>query len=434
MDSLSQSSTILRLRRAFEASKAARGESGVEGLDEENFLIDMHRSLIAEGADCDSETFPQLENISAAFLMRFLPLPPVRLQPEFVYVPSTLPFPLWNERNAKLSMFITTWNMCWEAAQLRHEMFADQLPPELNCLKECPDENVVLLPRPDQHRYATHSILFHMLPRRILERHGLPLLRRGLWPHYMENYWHDAVIPADFDQRLSEAFGDFIWGRLDSGSGTAAYSTSEPIRMLAHNLDYWIPYAYVLAERRLEQFSRVGLESDEQRRTLRSARQSAPRDIRVHRPRKGGALWMGESEVEQVADELIEQADASGKLRAVLEAVRSHRVEEDFSPRWSYAREDFERKLYRKRAKIRVKFVELDETIPVHGPESEVHEKMLWQDFMALLSPKERQVTVLLRNGRTRIGDIAARLGYANHSPVSKALRRIREKAIEFLR
>ncbi len=108
-------------------------------------------------------------------------------------------------------------------------------------------------------------------------------------------------------------------------------------------------------------------------------------------------------------------------------------MEEDFSSRWSFAREDFERKLYQKRSKVRVHFVELDDTIPVHGPESEVHENLLWQNLMAVLDPKERRVVVCLRSGITRMGEIGKRLGYANHSPVSKALARIRKKAQKLL-
>lgn len=37
------------------------------------------------------------------------------------------------------------------------------------------------------------------------------------------------------------------------------------------------------------------------------------------------------------------KADADGRLRGILDAVRSNRVEDYFSDRWSYAREDFER-------------------------------------------------------------------------------------------
>jgi hypothetical protein len=120
-------------------------------------------------------------------------------------------------------------------------------------------------------------------------------------------------------------------------------------------------------------------------------------------------------------------------LRGIIDAVRTNRIEDDFSNIWSYAKEDFERKLYHKRAKVRVSFVELDEAEPVHAPTSEIHENLLWEDFLALLDVKDRRIVVCLKNGITRVSEISQKLGYANHSPVSKALKRIREKAKRYL-
>ena len=114
---------------------------------------------------------------------------------------------------------------------------------------------------------------------------------------------------------------------------------------------------------------------------------------------------MGEDEAWEVTRDLVDEADRDGRLRGIIDAVRSNRVEDDFTDQWSYAKEDFERKLYHKRTKVKVTFVELSDTIPVHGPRSEVFEELLWEDFLALLYHKERRVVVLLRNGVTRVGE-----------------------------
>ena len=74
---------------------------------------------------------------------------------------------------------------------------------------------------------------------------------------------------------------------------------------------------------------------------------------------------------------IVDQADENGRLRGIIDAIRSHRVTDDFSARWSYAKEDFERKLYSKRSKVRVSLVELPETLPVHGPTSEYTDSLL---------------------------------------------------------
>jgi len=115
-----------------------------------------------------------------------------------------------------------------------------------------------------------------------------------------------------------------------------------------------------------------------------------------------------------------------------MDAIKSHRVEDDFSARWSYAREDFERKLYRKRDKISVRFVEMADTIPVQGPETEVEGRIVTADFMALLNKREREIVVLLNSGLTNLTGVAKELGYANHSPISKKLAKIRRQAEEY--
>jgi hypothetical protein len=202
---------------------------------------------------------------------------------------------------------------------------------------------------------------------------------------------------------------------------------------LAHNLDYWIPYAYEVASEYARQLGRTSFDNNKQATKLSALRKALPDDILADRPMMGGTLWMGEAEAWDATKAIVQRADDRGRLRAIIDTIRSNRVEEDFSACWSRAREDFERKLYHKRAKVKISFIELDETIPVHGPEAEIHEHLLWQDFLAFLDTKEKTIVVLLRNGETKLKDISQKLGYANHSPVSKALRRIRDKARKFL-
>ena len=73
--------------------------------------------------------------------------------------------------------------------------------------------------------------------------------------------------------------------------------------------------------------------------------------------------------------------------------------------------------------------MELTDTIPVQGPETEIEDNLVFADFLALLDERERQVVLLLRSGITKVGDVASALGYKNHSPVSKRLAVIRKKA-----
>lgn len=43
-----------------------------------------------------------------------------------------------------------------------------------------------------------------------------------------------------------------------------------------------------------------------------------------------------------------------------------------FSDRWSHAKEDSKRKLYSKRNKVQVRFVEIDDAVPIHSPSSQL--------------------------------------------------------------
>lgn len=395
---------------------------------------------LGHGDDLSPEFYPTLHNLSAAFMYRFMVRPKVPRPIEYVRIP--IETPPWETDDAtrnryyRVVNFIAQWNYAWEAGHLRHEMRADNIPDALTWLTAHQDVNLCLVPD-EGHRsgYDLYQSLYHLLPRRTLERFGLPLFKMGHWPVTVPDVWADRMLPSDADRRLERAFAAHVWPLLSPGSRIDAFSADDPVRLLAHNLDFWLPHVDAVATARMDQFPRVEVENDEQQRVLDEARTDAPDDTEIHRPLKGGPVWEGEADAWEATRELVEQADRGGRLRALIDAIRSHRVEEDFSDRWSFAREDFERRLHAKRVRrVKISFVELGDTTPVHGREAEVHEQLLWEDFLAIVEPRERRIVVCLRNGMTRVGDIASELGYANHSPVSKALAKIRKRAERYLR
>ena len=84
----------------------------------------------------------------------------------------------------------------------------------------------------------------------------------------------------------------------------------------------------------------------------------------------------------------------------------------------------------------KVTFVEPTDTIPVHGPETEIVDGLAVSQALTLLNlvldPLDREVVVLLRNSTTNLTEVAAIMGYSNHSAVSKRLKRIRDLAARF--
>jgi hypothetical protein len=51
----------------------------------------------------------------------------------------------------------------------------------------------------------------------------------------------DRDLPADFEARLSRAWASAVWRHLIPASPLRSFSASDPIRLLAHNLDFWLP-------------------------------------------------------------------------------------------------------------------------------------------------------------------------------------------------
>ncbi|ASR49528.1 hypothetical protein B4V02_23990 [Paenibacillus kribbensis] len=372
-----------------------------------------------------NEYSPTLRNISSAFIFQYVLVPDEAKNPEYVYIPEEY---YSKEQTIELDGFISQWNMTWEMGQIRNLFHEQDIPKNLSWLKRFREENIYLIPELKKNRFYAYSPLYHLLPARILIAFGLPLLRSGIWPYSQRNWTIERNLPMDFDLRLAKAFAYYVWPLLNSRTKMEYFSEDEPIKVLAHNLDFWLPYVNMVIEERLKQFPRAEIENAKQAKMLKKAENNVPEAISVYRPLIGGQIWEGEEEAWDVLIEVVERADSQGMLRALIDAVKSNRVQDDFSNKWSYEREDFERKLYKKRSKYRVKFVELSDTIPVIGPYSEVDERMFWQDFMTILDHKEKQVVVMLRNGTTNLSEIGKELGYANHSPISKALRKIQKK------
>lgn len=374
------------------------------------------------------EDFPRLFNLSAGFMYAGMVRPDRAEPPDYVTIPIG-PTTTRNPQTRELDLVVIKWNILWEAAQFRRRFFnEDDLPEALAKVADMGDVNVIFVPR-TRSRYYEYVPLVHLLPRRALERFGLPLLQAGQWPFSGDWNRIDRHLPHDFQGRLAKAWAWAVWPKLNSGSGLTAFSKDDPIRLLAHNLDFWIPPVTTVIQETLGDFPEVKNGKDYGPVQLHDG--SVLEGAIAGNPRMGGDIWHGEAEAAEMLAWTVNEADATGNLRGVLEAVRTHRVHDDFSGYWSNAREDFERKLHRKRNKVKVRFVELTDTIPVQGPDSEVLGKLVTNDFLALLDEKQREIVVLLNSG-FRQHEIAEQMGYANHSPISKRLNQIRKQAAKY--
>uniref|UniRef100_UPI003565AC47 hypothetical protein n=1 Tax=Mycobacterium marinum TaxID=1781 RepID=UPI003565AC47 len=206
--------------------------------------------------DCDDELaradrYPRMWNMSAgmAFFQAVI-RPDTPDRPEYVSVPMPSSTTADLETRGARIFAVARWNALWEAAQYRRRFFHDDtdadadgiatLPRDLARIADLGDNNIVFIPR-TQTRYYDYAPLFHLLPRATLDRFGLPMLTAGQWPFWAELTNPDPYLPADFSQRLSRAWGATIWRHLMPGSPKIAFTKDDPIRILAHNLDFWVP-------------------------------------------------------------------------------------------------------------------------------------------------------------------------------------------------
>lgn len=376
--------------------------------------------------------YPTAGTLSPRFLYRFLPIPHEPLpDPEYVMLRCADDLSLKDAEYWAYEVFISQWNTTWESGSVRAAMFEREVPARLRWVTES-SANLRLISCSSRHHYDAYRLLYHLLPLETLKRFGLPVLHKGIWPQLTRDHLLDHFLPLDFDARLERAVTSHLWPLLGCRGKPGDFSKDDPIRMLSHNLNYWMPFIDIVAQRRTRENERTDFEDAQEEADFRARKSEMPPDVSLQTPLKGGPIWMGEDDADSATREMIEVADKHGQLRAILDAVRSNRIDDDFSEKWSYEREDFERKLYSKRSKLKVTFVELDDTIPVHGPNSETHDHLLWENFLAMLDAKERRIVICMKSGETKVGDIATKLGYKNHSPISKQLVRLRQKAKKF--
>ncbi|VEP38522.1 MULTISPECIES: hypothetical protein [Tessaracoccus] len=180
------------------------------------------------------DEYPSLYNMSAGMLFGGVIRPVEPELPDYVAIEMDQP-------NLEMAGQVGMWNMLWEAAQFRRRFFdEDDLPAPIAELADLGDINTILVPRTESH-YFEYEALFHLLPKATLDRFGLPLLRRGQWPFLADHSNVGRFLTPDFGDRLAKAWAWTVWPHLNSGSRLSAFSKDDPIRLLAHNLDFWVP-------------------------------------------------------------------------------------------------------------------------------------------------------------------------------------------------
>lgn len=169
------------------------------------------RGVFVPEADAVPEEFPSLRNMSAGFLFAGVVRPLEPAPPEYVTLTMSQPVGM------DFAGAVGEWNMLWEAAQFRRRFFnLDDLPEPMAKIADLGDVNVTFVPR-TRTRYPEYAPLFHLMPKRVLDMFGLPLLRGGQWPFMADWAGIDEFLPSDFEARFARAWAWTVWPHLMSG-------------------------------------------------------------------------------------------------------------------------------------------------------------------------------------------------------------------------
>jgi hypothetical protein len=138
---------------------------------------------------------------------------------------------------------------------------------------------------------------------------------------------------------------------------------------------FWMHRLYRVAIDVYESFPPTEYEEDHWESLEEIARymnETIPEDerasYRLTRPRMGGDLWNPEDPDDRawITGLLIDGDTTVESLEPVVEVLLGSATHEDFSTRYSWIKEDFERAFYSKRSKIKVRLHEFTDECPVY--------------------------------------------------------------------
>jgi hypothetical protein len=93
------------------------------------------------------DEYPRLTNMSIGLMKRAIVRPVERMRPEYVTV--SLPIrDRGDDDTIKKYLAVAEWNLLWEAGQYRRRFFdEEQLTPDLECIADRGDLNIIFVPR-----------------------------------------------------------------------------------------------------------------------------------------------------------------------------------------------------------------------------------------------------------------------------------------------
>jgi hypothetical protein len=343
------------------------------------------------------------------------------------------------QSHAELVGLMAEWNRGYEGGFCRNGKSVETLERLLPGLIASNNPNIFLAGR-DCGFSQLDVMLASVVPSPILEKHGLTKQRANMW---LLPFGHHLVSPG-YGQACRRAFEEYIWQKLQRSSRCQYnfFAKTSPLRLLAADSHYWMSRLFRIAVDRYEGFSPTE-HVEELWQPLEVLRAEFEKSIptseldhlEIRRPRMGGELWdiEDEDECDAVVEEMLDGLGIMEPIDPLLDLLHSHRTQEDFSPTYSWIKEDFERSFYSKRAKVKVVLVETVDDHPAWAVGSCIgHDDVIFRDILACFDSREQKLLVAVRHGKTTT-EIAKEMGLKGHASISRKLARIKERVRRLL-
>lgn len=330
------------------------------------------------------------------------------------------------------------WNATQRAGFLRSSEAIDGLRTYVPWLEERRNPNMILVPT-----YGTTSeldvMLASLLPDALLTNYGLERKRPSLGLLMV------GKSKPTYGTKARSAFAQHIWSYLAPRArfNEGAFAPNSPLRLLAGDTRFWAHRLYRLALDRRDEYFEPTTHDDEGWKPIDELREAIlgqlPEEdrhlFRVERPLMGGTIWdvFDADEREDVLKAAIDGDGVMESLEPVIDLLHRHRVHEDFSDRYSWIKEDFERSFYSKRSRLKVDLLETVDDAPAYDLEpNEPYEQVLFRDIIAMLDQKERRLVIALRMGKNA-STIARESGLRGHASVSRRIAALKAKVAGLL-
>jgi hypothetical protein len=335
---------------------------------------------------------------------------------------------------------ITMWNMAYAGGHLRPGDIFDSVTQQVPGIENRRNPNIFIAPKLPNGMSELHSMLASLLPDRYLADASLSRPRANMALSLVGRY----DLDDRYASRVEHAFAKFMWSRLSPGQRARpdAFAANSPLKLLAGDARFWMQRLYRVAINRREglfgpvpddpEWKSMDVLEKEFREQMDD---QVDGGFVVRRPLYGGTVWDAEDagEREAVIEEAIYGDEVEGSLAPVIELLNSHRAHEDFSDRYSWIKEDFQRSFYSKRAKLKVELIDTIDDTPVwDSNECDGYSDVLFRDVLAALDVKERTLLLAIRSGKT-VCEISSEAALRGHASISRRLSKLKEKVARLL-